>query len=111
MNPIIIGGVHFSYHEKNHLRSDEGNRLLGQIDFTQSTITTEKKIADETRRKVILHEVLHGIFEQAGLREEEAIKNAGEEVLIDILAYGFLNVLRTNPDLIRFLQETTEGVQ
>jgi hypothetical protein len=101
IEPIIIGNVRFRYRTKKHFRdASDGTRLMGQISYGKSTITTDRDLSAEMLRVVLLHEIQHGIREQAGLPSEEHTERD-----IDIMAYGLLGVLRRNKPLIAFMQQ------
>ena len=98
VEPIIIGGVRYEYAEVDGIRNSNDERLLGEIDYTHSRINIEQSISTEMKRTVILHEILHGILEQAGVRDDS------EETLVNVLSYGLISVFRYNLPLIAFLQ-------
>lgn len=57
----------------------------------------------------LLHEVLHAVFAEMGMHNSP-IKD-GEEYIVECLSNGLIQVIRDNPHLIEFLQESMSGSQ
>lgn len=65
----------------------------GDIDVMKARIRINADMAQTVQTVTLWHEVLHGILANAGYKDHN-------EEQIDALAYGILQVLRDNPDLI-----------
>ncbi len=95
---IKIGPITYTVVKKDGLTSlDKSAKLDGHIVFSECQIKVEQSLSPQAERQVIWHEVLHGIITQAGREHNEE--------LIDVLAYGIMDVLQANP----WLAETVSG--
>jgi hypothetical protein len=94
---IQIGPIAFTVKETRGLRDeDDHTKLLGQIRYDDQVIDLEAKQGLDAKRVTLIHEILHGIFFNAGLRDHD-------EQIIDIVATGLLDLLRQNPHLLAAL--------
>ena len=64
---IKIMGSEYQYEEVEQV--DKWSRTLGQIDYINQRILVEKGIPDDLKREVLLHEILHGIFDKLGFSD------------------------------------------
>lgn len=72
----------------------EGHRDLdGSIRYASETIEIDSSVADATAVQTLWHEVLHAILQHAGRRKHA-------EKWIDSTAYGLMQVIVDNPELI-----------
>lgn len=88
---IRIGGVEYKILRETQVRLD--NRICyGAIDYNANTISLSEKdnSGHQTMCITLLHEILHGIRQHAGLE----IKN--EEQVVDMFAKGLYQVLQDN---------------
>jgi len=90
---VQIGPLTFTVKETRGLRADDGDKLLGQLRYDDQVIDLEAGQGPDAKRITLIHEILHGIFFNAGLRDHD-------EQLIDLVATGFLDLLRQNPHLL-----------
>lgn len=89
---VKIGPHTYTVKEVERLISVEGSTVLyGQIRCAQQTIEIEKGMVGTYKRQTIWHEVVHGILEGAGIRDDH------DERLIDALSTGIVQVLQDNP--------------
>jgi len=90
---IRIGPIDFTVCAVDRLLND-GNyeKLSGHIKYDASEILVEGDMEPQAQRQVVWHEVIHGILTQAGYTDHD-------EKMIDILAYGVMQVVRDNPIL------------
>ena len=72
----------------------QGEALMGHIDFFKNTITLCSQISDDNKKVVLLHEILHSIFEQLGFQEEN-----DNEHLINALSTSLFQVFQDNKTL------------
>ena len=75
----------------------ESKRISGHCSYSQREIAIDPSVHEEEKKGVLLHEIIHSILYQAGITNTE-------EETIDVLAYGFLSIIRGNKDLIRWLE-------
>jgi hypothetical protein len=73
---------------------------LGHCQRDMLTITVRGNLPGDKLREVLLHEVLHAIVGSSRMALWESDE---EERIVAQLSPVLLNVLRTNPDLARFL--------
>lgn len=74
--------------------------LCGSANHIEQTISLSPKLGPDARAEVLLHECIHGIFEQASIGR--GLKGDVERV-VEVLGYGVLDLLRRNPDLVAYL--------
>lgn len=72
--------------------------LYGQILFDSRSIQLADDLADEEAAYGVLHETLHGIWEQGTIPPR-----AREERVVTTLAWGLTAVFRDNPGLLTHL--------
>jgi Zn-dependent peptidase ImmA (M78 family) len=79
--------------------------LYGQTHHRKAVINLNTKQADTQLRDTVLHEILHVIFNQAGMASIlDTWTHEHEEMMTRLLAPWVLSVIRDNPDLLAFLQ-------
>ena len=70
----------------------------GLVGYSQREIAIEPALHEEDKKSVMLHEIVHCILNTAGFEDHN-------EIMIDVLSNGFLNIIRGNEDLVRWLEE------
>lgn len=99
---VKIGPVLYRVEMEPKLMGSNGDGssswLNGRIRYEQAQIEVCAEVAEQTQPAVLVHEILHGILEQAGMEEHP-------EQAIIALGYGLVQVLRENPGLVQYLQE------
>ena len=94
LDNIRIGSIDYSINYVINLYSDEGQRLLGEIDFDNSTILLDNTVQGAQALQVtFLHELVHGMLYSVN---SEFTHN---ETLIDDIAKSLHQVIRDNPGL------------
>jgi len=102
---IRIGGVDFELRVNPELSIAAG--ACGRICVNVSRIEVEPSMSQQHQAQTILHEIVHGIIRTSRL--DNVLQNSDdEERFVDGLAYGLLQVVRDNPDLIREIQSLWE---
>lgn len=99
---IRIGGVEYDVKLVENLRTDR-SILYGMIDYEASEISISTTDCKGHQMKCIclLHEILHGIVEHAGLD----VKNADEEQVVETMSKGLYAVLQDNGGRLFDLKE------
>lgn len=88
---VKIGPHTYTVNEVERLQDGDGVKTLyGQIKCAQQVIEVEKRLVGSYKRQTVWHEILHGILENAGIREDH------DEQMIDALATGIVQVLQDN---------------
>lgn len=98
---VRIGGVEYAISYVENLR--HGNQLAyGQIDYDNCKIelSATDGIGHQKRCQTLLHEILHGVQQHAGLEIEN------EEAVIEMFAKGIYQVLQDNGGRLFDLMET-----
>lgn len=94
---IQIGPYRFTVEEDKRLT--EANNCYGRIDYTPQIIAIYPEMSQERTAAVLLHELLHGLWDLSHLGGYEG----DEEKTITALAPALLDTLRRNPDLVRYI--------
>lgn len=95
---VVIGPIEYDVTEEERILNDQNQDLIGQIFYEKGTIKILKDIKEDVKRAVLLHEIIHGIFDGAGMRDHD-------EQVVDMLSHGLVMVLMDNPELAMFLAD------
>ncbi len=87
-----------TFFEVKDVTRKQAENCKGIANYSGRTISIEPEIHEEDKKAIMLHEIVHCILYSGGIREHD-------EITLDILANGFLNIIRGNKDLIRWLEE------
>lgn len=91
---IRIGGIDYEVEEVPNLCTEDGaKRLNGDIFHDRCQIRVDQNLSPQIKSVTVWHEIIHGILTQAGARKQD-------ETQIEALAYGIVQVLRDNPQLL-----------
>lgn len=98
---IKIGGIDYRVIEVKALidQDDQDTQLLGEIDYNNCEIRLEQLLNTQIQFQTRWHEVIHAILVQAGFRDHD-------ERMVDALAYGLVQVMRDNPQLVYHKSES-----
>jgi len=97
---IKIGAVTYRVDRVADLR-DGDTGLNGWIRYNTSEILVDAALSEPRAAVTLLHEVVHGIVENAGRSMEEQAVRA--------LAFGLAHVTRDNPEMVPAVREMLEG--
>ena len=87
-----------TFYEVADTMRHEDDGFVGRADHIGRQIRIDSTMHPEEKKSVMLHEIVHSILTQAGYRDHD-------EKMADVLANGFLNIIRGNKDLIKWLEE------
>lgn len=87
---VKIGAIRYQVAQEPTL-TDTG--YFGQIRHARCQIAIAGELHPSAAAQTLWHEIIHGILTQAGITEQP-------ENLVDSMAYGVLQVIRDNPDLV-----------
>lgn len=76
--------------------------MAGHCDTKTCVIKVDSQQCDSMVRDTVLHETLHAAFNAAGL---EKVDDDLEEQIVRPVATVLLDVLRRNPELVKFLTD------
>ena len=77
---------------------EHGSNEIGRVDHIKQKIYLLDSLTKEIKKVVLVHEILHSIFEQLGFNEEH-----DNEHLIDCLAKSIIQIFSKNKDFTSFL--------
>ncbi len=80
-----------------NLRNDKGEKCYGLADHSTHSILIDVETTEDRARVVLLHEILHMIWELTGLKEKDLTE---EDVIVSI-----------SPMLALFMQDNTHAVE
>ncbi|MDD3414878.1 MAG: hypothetical protein PHY47_12870 [Lachnospiraceae bacterium] len=87
INNIKIGGINYNIEFCSNPDQNDYN-IDGQIKYNAQTIKIRSDGGKDYKKVVLLHEILHGIFEQKYIEHDEE--------LIEKLSYGLYEVFVNN---------------
>lgn len=88
----------------DHHAHEIGDPLAGACEHDELEIAVDPNLVPSKQREIVLHESLHGMIATSGLGI--LIGHKREERACRLLAPLLLQVIRDNPALIRYLQQT-----
>lgn len=101
---ILIGHAYFDVQFDEHLNEDSD--AVGLTGPETQRILLDPKLGPDVERETVLHECLHGVFFQAGLRLEPWHRDKVEEKIIWSIAPRILSLLKDNGELLEYLTES-----
>lgn len=96
---VKIGNRNYNVLFETPVQNDE--LVDGSIDYSKSEIKVSQNISVDYQRETLLHEVLHGVVEDAKLYEffdDEVL-----EKLVTTVTPRLIQMLCDNPELIQFI--------
>jgi len=94
MDTVKIGPIVYTVKEVERLQDTRGQVAWGEADFGACEIRLEATANPQFKRITLWHEIVHAILVGAGVDSSEH-----DEVFVDQLAYGIMQVLQDNPEL------------
>ena len=87
---VRIGGLEYDVKMIDELLNDHD--CAGQIVFPVGVIKLDSRLSEDRKEQTLVHEILHGIFEEAGYEEQdEDMVNRLGKVLYQVLKDNELN--------------------
>lgn len=87
---VIVAGIDFEVNEVDGM-SDRFN-VLGQVDYVKGIIELDRSMCKTKKEQVLVHEVLHACFNEAGYDEQdEDVINRVSIVLYQVLKQNKLS--------------------
>lgn len=68
-NKIVVSGINYEIKEVNGLAEEHG--LGGQILYEKGIIKIDSNMCEDKKEQVLVHEMLHSVFNEAGYDEHE----------------------------------------
>ena len=87
---IIINSISYKIVFDEHMLDRE--EIRGDCDFNRQKIRIASQLDTKTKKNTILHEVLHAILEETGLKETFDWDETREHLIINILTAQLCNI-------------------
>ena len=97
---VEIDGCNFEVIYSKETIVVDGKACYGSIDYDASTISIDNNVSEYTKNVSLLHEIVHGILDSRGFREESS-----DEELVEQTARCLYATLLHSPDLIKLIQK------
>lgn len=97
---VLVDAVNYKVELTDEVLIVDGQEAGASVDYNLGLIKirSDKTVGEGVRAKILMHEVLHALLHERGMLEA-----SNDESLVDELAAGFVNLIRTNPALIEFI--------
>ena len=92
MDKVKIGGIVYPIEIVNDFTGETGD--WGQTNFKKSKITIDSNLDKQRLNQTLVHEIVHCIFEEAGLEQEEDTINRLGIVFHQVLTDNDFSFLR-----------------
>jgi len=89
---VKIGGQVFEVNQVQCVSDDDKN-VDGKIWYDKGLIQIQVDVKDDYKEYVLLHEIMHGIFEFCGYEQDEN--------RVDVLARALHMVIKDNPEVFK----------
>ena len=86
----------------------EDVRVFGGVNCYEQTILVSADASVQTQKATMLHELVHAILLRNGTsidEDNEKTQNVTSEELVDGMALGVYEIIRRNPELVRWIQK------
>ena len=85
----------------------QGSPCYGVTDFDECTISLDPGMKSDLALEVIIHELFHILLESVGMGgdEEDLICSIKNEQATSIIARGYMQLVRMNPELFEIIQD------
>lgn len=97
---VMIDAVRYRVEQTKETILVDGHACHGDVDYNQARIrlSCDGTVLGEGRRaQTLMHEIVHAVLFERGRQEHE------NEELVDVLASGFVNLIRQNPELMAII--------
>lgn len=95
---VKVGGVNYTVEEQENLI--QKNDLWGEVNYFNAEINIDSSLSSDRKEQVLIHEVVHAIFLEAGYKEQD-------EDMINRVGIVLHQVLKDNPNLLHPLANVT----
>ena len=86
------------------MSEDESQRLRGQINYQKCRVEVDPGMDNRRLAATLLHESVHFFLNEYG--QDSAINPQRMEDVVTAVSTGMQLLIRLNPDLVKFVQET-----
>ena len=97
---ILVDAVKYRIEPTNEILLVDGQECGANVDYNLGLIKIRNAnvVGEGVQAKILMHEIFHALLHERGL-----IEASDDEQLIDALASGTINLIRTNPALVEFI--------
>lgn len=99
---VKINTYNYVIKEEDNPRFEDGP-AWGYCDYVKQEIVVKKNATKERKRNVVLHEIMHAIFESVHASPSSMRADEVEEYYVVHGAPILVDVLRDNPALVKYL--------
>ena len=92
MNKVKIGGIIYPIEIKEDFTGETGD--WGQTNFKKSKISIDSNLDEQRKNQTLVHEIVHGLFMEAGIKDDEDTVNRLGIVLHQVLTDNDFSFLR-----------------
>lgn len=99
---ITIGNIPYEVEiVEGYIETEKNHVLIGRIDYTKQKIQVSDETQNESRSKVFIHEITHGILEEYGMarHNKEDFVDRLSTALYDFLMRNDLSFLQSKEDV------------
>lgn len=100
---VKINTYTYTLKEENDPRFDDGADAWGYCDYDNQEIVIKKNATKERKRNIVLHEIMHAVFESVHASPRSMRADEIEEYYVVHSAPILVDVLRDNPNLVKYL--------
>ena len=97
MDKVKIGGIVYPIEIVNDFQGETGD--WGQTNFKKSKITIDSNLDKQRENQTLVHEIVHGLFYEAGIEDDEDKVNRLGLVLHQVLTDNDFSFLRQEATL------------
>jgi len=88
-------------------QTEDNVRVFGGVNCYEQEILISSEASEQTKKATVLHELVHAILLRNGTsvdENDEKTQNVTSEELVDSMALGVYELVRRNPELVRWIQ-------
>lgn len=95
---VQIDSVNYRVEETDTPIIIEHKECSGGVFYNDALIKVGNRLNDNVKTKVLMHEIVHAVLYERGMSEASE-----DEILVEELAKSFINLIRSNPNLIELI--------
>ena len=92
LDKVKIGGLTYDVELSNDLQGRQGN--WGEIEYKSTTIRLDDRLNKQVMNQTLIHEIMHGMFSEAGIEQDEHKVDVLGKVLYQVLLDNDFSWLR-----------------
>ena len=102
---VMVDAVNYKIEQTDDVLIVDGRECGANVDYNLGLIKIRNNdvVGGGVRGKILMHEVMHAMLYERGMFEA-----ADDEQLVDALASGIVNLIRTNPTLVQFILQGSD---